>query len=320
VSRILSSKAGTVLLSLVAGATLASAAWWLSTGGDADDPEAGGEVSVVFSQGPSGATRLIEDSRRFDDVVEAVNTEIALPRDLEVRVVGDRDAADQGISGPTYVPQEHVVYFPWSFVLDSRRELEALSRRTPGFTPKEADEVLAAAMQFALYHELAHGIIDAAGVPVLAGHERTADSLATVLSLVSDERGEALPLSIAVLEFAAAGTRGAPTLAAYADDHGLDRQRAFDAICAVYGSDPEGHDGLLSGPNALPPTRAELCPYDYERLVDDWRAVLADHLTSEGTLLPPGFEPPPQRSHPGGRDQVEDELHGGQRVAGDGGK
>lgn len=314
--RIADSRVGPLMISLAAGAVLASLVWWVATREDGERPSSTlpGQVAVTFSSGPREAASLIESSGRFEHVVDTINTEIELPDDLDVRVVGDRTAIRMGVTGPTYVPSERTVYFPWAFVVQSHDDLVSVSRRTSEFTNAEIDEVLAASMEFVLYHELSHGILDQLDVPVLAGEEHTADSLATVLSLVSDREGEALPLSAAILELARAQAGGEPSLADFADDHGLDRQRAFNAICAVYGSAPEEHERLLSGPNALPPARAELCTYDFEKLVEDWRTTLDEHLTSQGALLPPGYETPsrpPQGSKR--RNQVEDDLAFGAR-------
>lgn len=287
-----------VLVAVLAGAGIASVVWALAARDEADRHRTG-EVTVSYERGPREAARLMERSGVLDATAATVNREIALKGDLKVRVISDRTAAQEGIGGPQYEPSEHVIYFPWSFVVQAHADLAAL-RRAGDLGHTETDETLRHAMQFVLYHELAHGILDNFDIPVLAGEERTADSLATVLSLRTDKEGEALPLSAAILYLAGADRVGPPALADYADDHGLDRQRAFDAICAVYGSAPEEHRDLLTGRNALPPTRAEICPYDYQALVRDWRRALASHLTTTGGLLPPGYEAPPPAEAAGG--------------------
>jgi hypothetical protein len=306
-SRIRASRAWVPVICLLVGAGLASVAWWLATREDRGEPTPGGQVAVSYDRGPHEAEQLLRRSGRFDHVAETLNREVALPHDLDARIVSDRTAIQKGIGGPTYVPEDRTVYFPWAFVSQSHDDLVELSKHTAQFSHSEVDEVLANAMEFVLYHELAHGMVDELDVPVLAGQERTADSLATVFSLLSDEEGEALPLSVAVLELTRAQHGGIPSIADYADDHGFDRERAFDAICSVYGSAPKEHRELLSGPHALPSTRAELCPYDYNALVRDWRRTLAPYLTHSGTFLPPGFDPPPKPTDRE-RDDIADEL------------
>lgn len=290
--RFTGSRLAIAIVALLIGAAVASLTWALTSGRQGAQADSG-SVTVSYERGPREATKLIGGSGLLDQVAATVNTEVALPEDLEVKVVGGRSAALAGVTSPTYEPNDHSVIFPWSFVRRSHRDLASLANDTGGLHHADADRVLRLAMAFVLYHELSHGIIDELEVPVLGGEERTADSLATVLSILADTKGEALPLSAAVLDLAAAEQGGKPSLADFADDHGFGGQRAFDAICAVYGSAPDQHPELLTGRTALPDTRARLCPYDYERLVRDWRRALGPNLTDEGRLLPPDFESPP---------------------------
>ena len=301
--RFTGSRVAIAVVALLVGAAAASLIWILTS--DRRGAQAGsGSVSVSYEREP---TKLIAGSSLFDRVAATINTEVALPDDIEVQVVGGRSAAQAGVSSPTYDPNDRVVYFPWSFIRRSHRDLATLADDTAGLQHEDADRVLRQAMAFVLYHELSHGIVDELGVPILAGEERTADSLATVLSILTDIKGEALPLSAAVLELAASENGGKPSLADFADDHGFGRQRAFDAICAVYGSAPDQHPELVTGKTALPETRARLCQYDYEKLVRDWRRTLGPNLTDEGRLLPPDFESPPPIP-PKKRDDLERQL------------
>jgi hypothetical protein len=270
------------LAGLALGAGAVGAVWTLSQD---NGPSSGdGRVVVGYEPGPAESERLIKGSGLFDDVAATVSREIALPRDLEVRVVGKRTAEQAGVSGPTYKPDEEVVYLPWSFVQRSHRDL-LRSKEAGDLKHPRIDEVLADAMAFVLYHELAHGLFDVLRVPVVAGEERTADSLATVLALRADRRGLAVPLSVSVLELARAERGGVPSIADYSDDHGFDSQRAFDARCAAYGAAPEGRRSEFSE-EELPGFRARLCPYDYEAQLRGWRRILERHLTEEGGLLP----------------------------------
>jgi hypothetical protein len=139
-------------------------------------------------------------------------------------------------------------------------------------------------MVFVLYHELSHGIIDVLDVPVVAGQEPTADNLATIFSIASLKGGQSVPLSSAALEEAHAADSAAPGLMQYADEHGFDQQRAFDARCLVYGSAPQRFQRLV-GPR-LPPRRADLCKFDYPEDLRAWRRLLAAGLTHVGGLTP----------------------------------
>jgi hypothetical protein len=283
VRRMLSSRWIVALLAAVAGAGAVAIAWALSSGSD-DHGSPGGQVKVAFEPGAAPDAALLESSGAFADAVRTVNNELNLPRDLQVRVIGPQTAERLGIDSPRYEPRQRTVYFPWSFVDRSRDELQHL-RRTQAIPHNNLDRQLQKAMVFVLYHELSHGIVDVLDVPVVAGQEPTADNLATILAIASTSGGQEVPLSAAALQEANAQVSGTPGLIQYADDHGFDQQRAFDAICLVYGSSP-GQYAQLVGPDNLPESRARRCPYDYAEDLRAWRRLLAPWLTQQGGLRP----------------------------------
>jgi hypothetical protein len=239
--------------------------------GDGSEPQ--GQVSLSIASGSRANERLMRPT--FETAVRTVNREIRLPSDLWVRVVDDREAQRRGISGPTYEPRARTVYFPWSFVDGSRRQLP---------NPIELRD----AIVFALYHELTHGLIDVLDVPVVGGEERAADSLAAVFAMRSQHGGQQIPLGMAkLLETQSKSQRsrsGGYAAEDYADDHELDPQRAADALCLVYGSDPRRYADLV-GPY-LPEARADRCRFEYGQELDAWRRLLARWLTEQGGLLP----------------------------------
>ena len=232
-----------------------------------------GQVRLSVVKGSRADDRLMRPT--FEAAIGNVNREIRLPSPLTVRVVDDREAERRGISGPTYEPREHVVYFPWSFVDESRRQL-----------PDDAE--LRDAMVFALYHELTHGLIALLDVPVVGGEERAADSLAAVFAIRSQSGGQQIPLGMAKLlktRSESQRLRSGPYAADdYADDHELDPQRAADALCLVYGSNPRRYAGLVG--KDLPQARADRCPFEYGQELHAWRRLLAAWLTKRGGLLP----------------------------------
>ncbi len=137
---------------------------------------------------------------------------------------------------------------------------------------------------FVLFHETAHGLFHVLDIPVVGGEEPTADSLAAIFAIASGFGGQQVVLSGAALEAVSAQERGQVSPSQYTDDHDLDQQRAFDALCLVYGSAPDRN--LVGGPGDLPPERAELCPFEYRGDLRSWRRLLAPWLTDQGGLLP----------------------------------
>jgi len=65
------------------------------------------------------------------------------------------------------------------------------------------------------------------------------------------------------------------------DEHGLDRQRAYNIVCLMVGSDPEKFEHLAEM-TKLPPERRGTCQGDYSNASWSWEQVLKPHLRGEG--------------------------------------
>lgn len=270
-----------MVIAAALGAAVVGAIWLVISAGDDSEPQ-GGEVELSFEPGPQRDEALLR--REFEHARDTLNREIKLPRDLRIRLASDQTAERLGISGPTYVPKDHTVYFPWSFVDGARDDLERFGHRLQRSKPPR--DQLRNAMLFALYHELTHGLVDVLDVPIVGGEERAADSLGAIFAIRSQRGGQIVPLSGAGLEEAEAQREGPPGLVQYADDHELDAERAVDALCLAYGSDPKRNRGFIG--KDLTPSRAENCAFDYSNELRSWRRLLDAWLTEEGGLRPLG--------------------------------
>ncbi len=267
-----------LLVAALLGAAAVGAVW-LITSGD-DDEKHTGEVRLTFDPGHPEDEALLR--KPFERAVRTVNDETDLPTDITVRAVSEDEATRKQIGGPTYVPEDRTVYFPYAFVDQSRDDIERFGH--PRLPDRTSDQVLSDAMVFALYHELTHGLIDALDLPSVGGEESDADSLAAVLAIASEEgrQGQIVPLSAAALESDEGKRLGPAGLANYADNHKVAQQREIDALCFVYGSDPKRFRNLVGGKEGLTPQRAELCEFKYQRELRSWRRLLDEHLTERG--------------------------------------
>ena len=63
----------------------------------------------------------------------------------------------------------------------------------------------------------------------------------------------------------------------YADEHSLNRQRYFNMVCWVYGSDSENNQNLLEEWE-LPEARADQCEGEYAQLRNSWATLLGEHI------------------------------------------
>src|SRR5262249_17504799 len=99
---------------------------------------------------------------------------------------------------------------------------------------------------FVLMHEMAHAHVTEMALPVLGREEDAADSFAaiTLLKMGSEfSHGALVQAAKGWLLTAEQDERQGNRLAFY-DEHGLDRQRAYQIVCLMVGSDPEKFGAL----------------------------------------------------------------------------
>ena len=144
---------------------------------------------------------------------------------------------------------------------------------------KDLIEFIAGNMLFTLTHELGHALISEMGLYVLGREEDAADSFAvigmlsvgTVVSqrvlgaastgwFMSDKRNQAQGIELA-----------------FYDEHGLDRQRAYQIVCLMVGSDPDRFEELAKT-TKLPEERQETCQGDYSNASWSWTTAMKPHL------------------------------------------
>ena len=65
----------------------------------------------------------------------------------------------------------------------------------------------------------------------------------------------------------------------YADVHSLDRQRYYNILCLIYGSDSAGYADLVEDGD-LPEGRAETCEYEFAQKTDSWTRLLGSNLVA----------------------------------------
>jgi hypothetical protein len=143
-------------------------------------------------------------------------------------------------------------------------------------------EFVAGNMLFVLLHEMAHVLVTEMGLPVLGREEDAADAFATVTLL---KLGTAF--SHRVLVEAAQGwflsdkrDRWQRLTLTFYDAHGLDKQRAYQIVCLMVGSNPEQF-GDLADETGLPEDRQQTCMGDYSNASWSWNKVLEPHRRSE---------------------------------------
>src|SRR6266481_9979918 len=144
--------------------------------------------------------------------------------------------------------------------------------------PRDKADFVIGNMLFAGFHEMGHALADQFHLPTLGRAEDAADSFAIVALI--DAGSE---FSINVLVQAARGLflsdrrdRKQGEELDFYDAHGLDRQRAFQIICLMVGSDQEQFKELADRVR-MPQDRRRSCAADYEDTKYAWHSLLESH-------------------------------------------
>jgi len=154
--------------------------------------------------------------------------------------------------------------------------------RFKGLTEKqrrERIEFVAGNILFALAHEVGHLLIAELGLPVLGREEDAADTFA-VMNLLNMNYS----FSNRILMQSARGwflsdrrnEREKVPMAFY-DEHALDKQRAYNIVCLMVGSNPENFRELATT-TKMPEERQRTCRSDYINASWSWKELLAPHL------------------------------------------
>jgi hypothetical protein len=162
------------------------------------------------------------------------------------------------------------------------RALQSTNSRLKKMSQQQRENLvqfIAGNMLFVLLHELAHATVSELGLYVLGREEDAADSFAVVRLL-----GVGSDFSHRILVEAAKGwfysdkrdrRDGEPLV--YYDEHGLDKQRAYQIVCLMVGSNAQEFKDLANE-TKLPEDRKESCRTDYGEALKSWNAALTPHL------------------------------------------
>lgn len=140
-------------------------------------------------------------------------------------------------------------------------------------------EFVAGNMIFATIHEVGHMLIAEMGLPVLGREEDAADAFAVVTGLKLNTG-----LSDRVLAQSARGwflsdkrnqDQGIKTV--FYDEHGLDRQRAYNIVCLMVGGNPDKFSNLADL-TQMPQERQGTCQGDFSNASWSWNKVLEPHI------------------------------------------
>src|SRR5215475_645073 len=149
--------------------------------------------------------------------------------------------------------------------------------------PRDTADFVIGNMLFVGFHEMGHALTDQFHLPTLGRAEDAADSFATIALL--DAGSE---FSVNVLVQAARGLflsdrrdRKLGEKLDFSEAHGLDKQRAYQIICLMVGSDQKQFQELADRARMLR-DRQRTCANDYEDAKYAWHSLLQSHRHTDG--------------------------------------
>jgi hypothetical protein len=242
-------------------------------------PVAAGEVEAewqrpVGQENKVGYELLKASETRY--LAKSLATAFELPHALKIKGVNGFGG------GPFYNPEDNSITLPYRF---ATVVFGVISQTSPEASAEEWGAAAGAVNSFILAHEFGHALIHNFNLPVLGREEDAADGIATVLLLKAEE-GPTYAADAAEFWLNFSGRQNPPKLAEYADNHSFDRQRAFNILCWIGGSN-EGVLHALAENEIVPESRLASCPAEWNLLRQSVEQVLKPHL-AHGVNLAPG--------------------------------
>lgn len=205
---------------------------------------------------------VLEASGRFQDAVAELNASFALPKPVKI-VFREGD-------GPQYDPNTRQISMNYGF---AARAAEIFAGE--GVSDDDIISGLLGAVEFVLYHEVGHALVDVCELPVTGKEEDAVDGLATFIAVLTER--EEIAVAGAALFDAWAANREEFSEEDFWDEHSLDEQRTYSILCWIYGSNPEAF-APLAAEVKIPESRAERCEREYQQIALSWSRLLLPHL------------------------------------------
>lgn len=212
------------------------------------------------------------DARAFIDEEGITRTVTHLVND-EFQLSGNLTLFLGGAGHPGFDSGSGEIHMPYGFVFTIA---DRFRNDSYSLTDVNIYDVTRDAYLHAILHEISHALFIMYDLRTSGDREKAIDALATLLLLRYYENGGDVVLHAAELfadERRASGGSQADFWAA----HRLDRQSYNQAICLVYGSDPERYASLRDDSQFLQ-IRDQQCEREYQRQVDAWFRVLSPVL------------------------------------------
>lgn len=245
-----------------------------------DAPEGGGHFIVVYPEVKTKSheelRRAIKETGALADIAKALNDEFILPRDITIAF------EELGTANAYYSPATHRISIGYELM----DELHALFLKS-GHDKSEAgqdkatEETLNSTM-FLFVHELGHALIDVYDLPVVGHEEDAVDEFSVVLFAGNQGEDSEAASHIALLgaeSFLLLSARDEKELADLPmwDERSLSKQRFYNILSLVYGSNPEKYKAIVEG-DLLPKDRAARSEAEWAQASKSWNRLLKPYI------------------------------------------
>lgn len=206
--------------------------------------------------------RQVKDEKLLEKAADKLNRALILPNDLYIKT------KDCNEVNAFYNPNDASVTICYELMEHFFKVFKGA-----GETDEKAYDKMFAAVQFVFLHEIGHALIDQYKLPITANEEDAADRCSSYINLEElGDDGVRAVLSAADA-FAIESKQRTPNTRNMADEHLLQEQRFYNALCMTYGSNPNKYETIVTQ-GYLPKERAVRCPTEYQRTVDSWKILL----------------------------------------------
>lgn len=213
---------------------------------------------------------LFQSNRRIHDVVDGFNELFNLPKTITIRLWDEPEPT----IGPHYNIKEKSVNMSYEFLSITQKLFEIYEDDIIEEYNLLEDKVIDN-FEFALYHELAHALIDVLELPVIGPEEDAADALAIIILTTFLENAEHIALAAAELFMVTSEIEVSDS--DFWGEHSLDIKRFYNINCWLYGSAPKQFLEIMKSLD-VSDTRMDRCVDNFNQLQKSWLKLLKPNL------------------------------------------
>ncbi|MCB0662389.1 MAG: hypothetical protein KDC24_06595 [Saprospiraceae bacterium] len=219
-------------------------------------------IADAPGEGFENAYHLLADRSRIIDMLNDLNSFLALPYNINIHF--------QDNEGPYYYQGN--IMMNYGFL----NHVYSVFNEAGYIETQEDLDMILDVVEFVLYHEIGHALVEAYAIPITGKEEDAVDGLASVLISEVLEDPE---MALVVADLFALQDEQVEEFeeAHFWDEHSLDAQRYYNILCWFYGSNPEQYQSVIEE-EGLAQQRAVRCPGEYQQLFNSWGRLLAPYI------------------------------------------